>query len=187
MEALVIFRERHSSEVASPSAESIRAGIGRRGSKPSGFGLQLRLRGFLIFRHRSIDLLESKGWENIRLRIGVPAIPGTESPQSLVSRGPFHQQVRMSRVDFYRELQHMERPDRSRRPRVFDGHFALNRAANMTQQPAVGAFMRTSLTHRQGEDQNQGGKHRWTPHTWIATAIAWTLSKHEWIRMDQWD
>src|ERR1051326_2930241 len=67
--------------------------------------------------------------------------------------------MRMSRVNLYRDLQEADRPDPSRRLGVLDGHLSLNRATYMTEQAVIGPFMRTSLTHWKGENQNDGRKH----------------------------
>jgi len=107
----------------------------------------------LIFGHGAVDFFQGECWKNVSLGIGVPTVAHAEAPQSLRARGPFHQEMGMLRVDLYRKLEHMERPDGSRRPSVLNRQFALNLTAEVTEQTVVGTFVRASLPNRRKSKQ----------------------------------
>lgn len=62
--------------------------------------------------------------------------------------------MRMPGINFHGELQDVERPDRSWRASVFDGHFPLNLTANTTEPSVVWAFVRAALADY-GESKQQ--------------------------------
>lgn len=115
-------------------------------------------RGPLILRHWTIDLLQRERREDIGLRIGIPTVPGAEPPQPLRSRRPFHQQVRMPRINLHGDLQDVKGQDPSWRTRVFNRHLPLDPAAHMPKQSVVGAFVRAALAH--GRHSKQQSKER---------------------------
>ena len=66
----------------------------------------------------------------------------------------------MAGINFHGELQDVKGPDRSGRAGAFDGEFALNLAAEMTQQAVVGAFVGAALTYyRESKEHSNDCEH----------------------------
>jgi hypothetical protein len=112
------------------------------------------LRFGLVLLHRPIHPFQREGRENIGFGVRVPTVADPEPPQSLGSRGPLDQQMRMLGINLHRHFQEMKRPNRSGRTSAFNGQPPLYRAAYVTKQSVVGALVRAALA-RQRETKQQ--------------------------------
>jgi hypothetical protein len=74
----------------------------------------------------------ARGKGKLGFRVGIPAVAYPEPPQSLGSRGPLDQQVRMFGINLHRNLQEVKRPNRSGRASILNGQLPLDRAAYAT-------------------------------------------------------
>src|ERR1700730_1325746 len=68
--------------------------------------------------------------------------------------------MRMAGINFHRELQEVEGPNRSWRAGAFDGQLALNLTAHAAEPSVVGAFVGAALTYdRKGKQHSNQCKH----------------------------
>jgi hypothetical protein len=66
----------------------------------------------------------------------------------------------MAGIDFYGELQDVERPDRSGRAGPLDGELALNLTAEMAKPSVVGAFVGAALAYyRESKEHSDESDH----------------------------